>query len=295
MRLSIILHGHLLNWPWRSRLERRRQRGRATQSAVSKYLDNYREAFNSISPDGLVSADSGERIFSIWFQGIEQAPRIVKACWRSIRANCSRELVVLDNDSILNWVQLPDYVLEKWRRGLMRPAHFSDICRLDLLYRYGGYWMDATDFAPSELPKWISDEDFFVYMGGDNLKGSYAFVQNCFIRARKGNFLVGAWRDALLYYWKHENSAADYYIHQMIFRKLVECNAEAASQFERMPKVVQDPTHALWFGYAAKPFDRKIFERLCSGAAFQKTEYKSATAQNPPENSFAEVMMNMYQ
>ena len=324
-KACIVLRGHVLNWPWRSRLERRRARGAATRDAVCAYLDRYVPEFlgmpytpaadtgqtapygsgqpvpdspgqtapgNPIQP---VSGDScKERIFSIWLQGEQSAPDIVKACWRSIRANSSRELVVLDSGSLGDWIELPPHVTDKWRRGLIKPAHFTDICRVALLYRYGGYWMDATDFLPAELPEWIDDRDFFVYMSGERLRGWYAYIQNCFIRARRGNYLLALWLNAMLVYWSHEDSAIDYFVHQLLFRKAVESDTRAAELFAAMPKIVQDPTHELWFGNASKPFDPELFRSLTAAAAFQKTEYRSSDAVSPRPGSFADAMMKMY-
>ena len=329
-KAEIVLRGHILNWPWRSRLERRRARGAATRDAVCAYLDRYVSEFLGMPytpaedagqpaavqpaharsgqtvpdspaqpvPDSFGQAspgDSGkERIFSIWLQGEQSAPDIVKACWCSIRANSSRELVVLDSVSLGDWIELPPHVTDKWRRGLIKPAHFTDICRVALLYRYGGYWMDATDFLPAELPEWIDERDFFVYMSGERLRGWYAYIQNCFIRARKGNYLLALWLNAMLVYWSHEDSAIDYFVHQLLFRKAVGSDPRAAELFAAMPKIVQDPTHELWFGNASKPFDPELFRSLTAAAAFQKTEYRSSDAVSPRPGSFADAMMKMY-
>ena len=324
-KAEIVLRGHILNWPWRSRLERRRARGAATRDAVCAYLDRYVSEFlgmpytpaadagqtapygsgqpvpdisGQTAPDNPMQPVPGdsceERIFSIWLQGEQSAPDIVKACWRSIRANSSRELVVLDSGSLGDWIDLPPHVTDKWKRGLIKPAHFTDICRVALLYRYGGYWMDATDFLPAGLPEWIDDRDFFVYMSGERLRGWYAYIQNCFIRARRGNYLLALWLNAMLVYWSHEDSAIDYFVHQLLFMKAVESDPRAAELFAAMPKIVQDPTHELWFGNASKPFDPELFRSLTAAAAFQKTEYRSSDAVSPRPGSFADAMMKMY-
>src|SRR5574344_19861 len=316
--LKVALQGHLFNWPWRPRAERRRVRGEVTRKVVLSYLDRYVPAFCNVAPDepdaSSIAASSGtivsssnpavypasavpaadEKIFSIWLQGEQNEPPVVRSCLGSIRANCSRELVVLDSSSLPEWIQLPGYIVDKWKSGKMRHAHFSDICRLELLYRYGGLWMDATDFVTADIPAWIWDEDFFLYTSGDKVGGSYSFVQNCFIRARKGNYLVKAWREAAFEYWKHEDSTIDYYTHQLLFEKVVECNPLATELFEKMPKHVQDPTHDAWFIYGSKPFDAASFAEICSRSAFQKTEFKSARAISPVPGSFNDEMIKMY-
>lgn len=311
LKAEIILRGHILNPLWASRSRRRTIRGRAIQDAVGRYLDKYAAFAATLAPQTAATPQTTaaavqaphapqvpdttqptEKIFSIWLQGEKAAPKVVQACWKSVRANCNKELVILDSNTIFDWISLPEIIVEKWKNGMMRPAHFADICRLELLYSYGGVWVDATDFVAQEFPKWLQDSDFFVYMSGSTLKGWYSYVQNCFIRAKKGNFLVGAWRDMLVEYWSHENKAVDYFVHQLLFKKLVESNAEAAQQFEEMPKISQDPTHAVWFGKGAEKFDEKEWNEMTEAALFQKTEFKSELAQRPPKGSFAEHLLS---
>ena len=267
-------------------------RGRVTADAVGAYLDRY----FPLDPELPVLQEStdpepADRIFSIWFQGEAAAPPLVQACWRSIRKNCPQELVVLDAESVFDWVRLPENVVCKWREGKIRHAHFADICRLDLLYRHGGIWMDATDFAAHPLPSYVLDSPFFVYMSGNKLTGFYSFVQNCFIRARRGDYLAGRWLQAVLRYWASEDSAVDYFVHQLLFKKVVEHDEIAAGRFALMPSMEQDPTHVLWFSHGADAYDPALFEQWTGAAAFQKCEFKSAMAQNPPEGSFAEAVV----
>ncbi len=292
--LKIIIWGHILNRPWRPKEERKKVRGAVIKEAVCEYLSKYKDAIKSIKEDNPITEDNQDRIFSIWLQGEEQAPAIVKACYRSIRHNCSQELIVLDEKTLWDWIKLPEYIMKKRAEGKIYPAHFADICRVELLYQYGGVWLDATDFVTSPIPEEIMKEDFFIYMSGSHIHGEYAFIQNCFFRSRKGNFLVKAWRAAIHEYWKHENKTADYFVHQLLFKMVVENNVKAAEHFAAMPKIDQDPTHALWWRCRSDDFNPGLFKELTRDSFFQKVEFKSEYASNPKEGSFSDVMQNMY-
>lgn len=294
VQAEVIFRGHILNWMWRPRMLRRQVRGEVTRQAVGRYLDRYVPKTLPPLPDSAPGRAGQEKIYSIWLQGEDNAPEIVRACWRSVRANCSQELVVLDEARLFSMLDLPGYIVSKYQAGHINRAHFSDICRVELLYRYGGIWIDATDFVTQDFPQWLQDEDFFIYLSGDYVSGSYAFVQNCFFRSRRGNYILGAWREAILEYWKHEDSAVDYFVHQLLFWRVISRNPKAAELFSAMPKLSQDATHLLWFDNRDKPFDRELFDHLTSGALFQKTEYKSVSARNPLPGSFADVMSRMY-
>jgi len=294
LELEIVLFGHILNPLWKSRAERRRIRGEATLRAVNRHLDEYIDYIRTLKPGDGQSPAGPERIFSLWFQGEDSAPELVKTCWRSVRANCPQELVVLDSANIFQWIDLPEHIVKKWRTGRMRPAHFSDICRLALLSRYGGLWLDATDYLPAPLPDWLWQSEFFLYMSGSKLQGWYSYVQNCFIRAKAGNFLADAWLRLICEYWAREDRSLDYFIHQLLFKKLVENNAYAAELFSAMPKIDQDPTHRLWFGSGAEKYSKADWDAETSAAMFQKTEYKSALAQSPAPGSNAWHLINSY-
>ena len=285
--------GHVCNWPWRSRMERRRVRGRVIRAAAMKYLQPYAAAALDV-PEETPDHVEPRRVFSIWLQGEEQAPALVRACLDSIRRHSEAEVVVLDARTVFDWIDLPETVVRMWKEGRMKAAHFADICRVELLSRYGGVWMDATDYLDAPLPDWLWEADFFVYQGGDALSGAYGGIQNCFIRAAKGAYLLKVWREAIRAYWAAEDSAVDYFVHQLLFGLSVEANPRAAALYAAMPSLVQDSTHRLWYDYADKPFDETLLHTVCTEALFQKTDFKSASAANPVPGSFADHILAPY-
>ena len=314
-KAEIVLRGHILNPLWSSRLERRRTRGEAIQRAVCRYLESYRGFIAGLAPEGVerglslcretAQAHAGEQsqpvtdgedasrhIFSIWFQGEAAAPPLVKACWESIRRSCPEPLTVLDSETIFEWIRLPEHIVRKWKEGKIRPAHFADICRLALLEEYGGVWVDATDYVSAPFPEWLWECDFFVYMSGERQRGCHSFIQNCFIRAKKGSFLAGAWLSLIYEYWKREDGPMDYFIHQLLFKMLVENNALATREFEAMPHLCQDPTHEVWFAHGAEPFYPEKWAAMTSAALFQKTEFKSVLATSPAPGTNAYHLIN---
>ena len=290
---KIGLFGHVLNPFWKTRIERRKIRTDLTAKVVTKYFKRYLPAVDSVKETTPIKDDKNDKIFTIWLQGEDKAPALVKACFRSVRRHCKQELVVLDEKTIFDYITLPKEIVKKYKDGKIGHAHFADICRVELLYQYGGYWLDSTAFVTAPIPKWIEDEDFFVYLTGNNynIGGSpYSFMQNCFIRARKGAFLLAAWRAMILDYWMHENHTFDYFMHQLLFRTLVVNDERAKKYFDKMPHRPQDPTHVLWWTYQNQPFNQETFDQVTSGAFFQKTTYRGS--ENPVPGSFADVMIN---
>lgn len=289
----VAVSGHLLNWPWRSRLERRRVRGRVIRRAALDYLRPYAAAVCDV-PEDQPEYTEPRRIFTLWLQGEDQMPPVVRACLDSIRKQSRAELVVLDGQSVFDWITLPDRIVRLWRTGRMRAAHFTDICRVELLYRHGGVWMDATDYLDAPLPEWLWEADFFVYQGGDTLRGAYGGIQNCFIRGAKDAYLLKVWREIILSYWEEEDSPLDYFVHQLLFCAALDANPRASALYAQIPSMIQDPTHVLWYGYGGKPYDEALLHEICGKALFQKTNYKSASAKNPVPGSMIDHILAPY-
>lgn len=286
----VAMLGHVFNPLWRSRAHRRAVRSDVISRIIPDYFKRYLPAAAAIPERAVVHDDENEKIFTLWLQGEENAPDLVKACFRSVRRHCKQELVVLDENSVFDYITLPAEIVEKYRAGKIARAHFADICRVELLYEHGGFWLDSTGFVTAPIPDWIQKQDFFVYMAGQHVGSPYSFMQNCFIRARRGAYLLDAWRAMILDYWMHENHNFDYFMHQLLFKTLVQNDTRAKKYFAEMPHVDQDPTHMLWWDYKDKPFDADTFNRVTAGAFFQKLTYRGSD--KPIPGSFADEMIN---
>lgn len=293
-KFRFTLYGHILNPFWQSRRSRHINRDMAKLHSVMKYLNIYKPFINEINLDPLCDNQEEERAFSIWFQGEKNAPECVKSCFKSMRKFIRNQLVVIDNATLSDWIKLPDYIIEKRKQGKIGDAHFSDICRVELLYQHGGLWFDATDFVTSSIPDDIMESDFYVYLTGANkmFSGWYSFIQNCFIRSKKHDPLLGIWRKAIHEYWAKEDYAINYFIHQLLFRKCVECNKDASYYFNKMIKRQQDSTHVIWYGHKNDLFYKNLFHEYTKDAFFQKIDFKDKSAKNPKIGSMAEYIVN---
>ena len=286
--LRKALFAHLLVPLWKTRKERRALRNQVMTALCEAYVKDLPVV---IPEDAVPQRSPKEYIFSIWLQGEQHAPRIVQSCWASIRRHCKEELVVLDADSIGSWIDLPEIVWKRWKSGRMRPCHFADICRVELLWKYGGYWMDATDYMCHPMPAFVSRQPFFLYTGD---KEEYSpFIQNCFIRAYAHHPVIGAWRNILRVYWERHSKAFDYFLPHRLFRHIVINNDQLSSMYAQMPHVCHNCTHTIRCGgHWEEPFDAALCSQLTSEGAFQKLEYKSASARNPFPDTFADYFVN---
>lgn len=285
--LKKLIFCHLLVPLWKSREERRYQRNAVLEQLCEAYLHDLPV---HVPQDCAQEHTPKEYVFSMWLQGEEQAPQIVRTCWESIRRHSTNELVILDADNIRQWIDLPDGFLRKWRKGSIKACHLSDLCRVELMWRYGGYWMDATCYMCHPVPDFISQSPFFVYLCDD---GNNTFIQNCFIHACAHHPIVGAWRESLHEYWSKHTRAFDYFLPHRLFRHVVLNDKEIADLFAQMPQVRHSSKYALrWGGYWERPFDEERFRQLTQESMFQKLEHKSRSARRPLEGTFADYVVH---
>ncbi len=286
--VKIIIYGHLFNWG--NREKRRKIRQDVTARFIPEYFKMYLPA-DGFEEQAITYNDDNDNIFSVWLQGEENAPKLIKACFDSIRKNCKQQLIVIDEKTLDQYIQLPDYIMNKRKKRQIGNAHFADIIRVELLHKYGGYWLDATCYVTESIPNWIEKEDFFIFLTGTEAGFPYYFVQNCFIRSRKGAYLLEAWRYMIHRFWKYERSNYDYFMHQFLFKTLVTKHSKAIDKFNRMTHKDQEATHALWYKYRNLPYDDDIFRKVTKDAFFQKTTYRGGDF---VEGSFGDIMTRQY-
>lgn len=159
--------------------------------------------------------ESSNKIWICWFQGIENAPDLVRKCYKSIIENViDKEIIVITKENIFEYVEFPKFILDKWNRGIITHTHMTDLLRLELLIRYGGMWLDATVFCSgNNIPNYYFDSDIFFYQclkpGRD---GHASYISSWLISAKTNNKILMATQYLCYEYWKKHNSMIDYFL-----------------------------------------------------------------------------------
>ncbi|WP_156010794.1 capsular polysaccharide synthesis protein [Streptococcus ruminantium] len=165
-------------------------------------------------------------IWVLWYQGIESAPFLVKQCLESLKRNLpkDRQLVTLDKMTLNDYINLPSFIMEKYKAGKISHAHFSDIVRIELLSKYGGTWIDATVFMSSPvIHDYFFDSDLFLFQElRPNTFGHSRRVSSWFITAKKNNEIVLLTRYLMRKYWEENNSLIEYFLLHSLFELAIE-------------------------------------------------------------------------
>ncbi len=185
-------------------------------------------------------------IWTMWWQGEQNAPVLVKKCINSMREkSAGRKVIVITEENYLQYIELPDYILEKVKKRIITITHLSDLIRMELIYRYGGIWIDSTIFINYEIPSEIYELDFYT------IKRKYnpAYMSRNVSKARWSSYLIGGKKGCricslikiLLHsYWKQESTIIAYFLVDYFLDEVISRDREARKLLDAVPYYEND-------------------------------------------------------
>ena len=180
-----------------------------------------------------------KKVWVCWLQGIDAAPELVKVCCESLHRNLKgREIILLTNENVRQYVTLPKDIEKKYRDGIIPMAHYTDMLRLDLLIKYGGTWIDATVLCTepntdsTNLTDML-DSDLFLFQQLRKDETRFLGISNWFITTSADNWVLKVLRDMLYQYWRDYNCVVHYYMFHLFFGMIMEKYPEVAAKMPR--------------------------------------------------------------
>lgn len=175
------------------------------------YYDTYKTMQEFISKYATIKSrynvpvsDGEKYAWTCWWQGEENAPDIVKACLNSQRMNLPADVknIIITEKNYKNYIDIPDYIIDKVNKGYITITTLSDIIRASLLYKYGGIWIDSTVLVHKKMPIEYWDYNIFSAKGLDYHFSSYSHLSLWFLGGKNGNQLFRFVMEAFYYYYK---------------------------------------------------------------------------------------------
>ncbi len=261
---------------------------------MRKMADQVRNEGGSTGSPTALEHKRSKKIWFCWLQGIENAPEVVKACYHSLTRLTGYSLIVIDGRNWREYVELPEYVVEKREKGLIPAAHFSDLLRLELLIRYGGTWIDSTVLCTGinndnhNYNANYLDADLFMFQYTQPGSSEWGGIGNWFISACANNPVLTVLREMLLAYWKDYDCVLDYYIFHLFFSMLREVFPE---EIGAMPYAYA-PRSLVLVHHWDEPFDKAKWQRLTERVCFHKLTYMKDKVPAKVEGTYYEYILN---
>ena len=259
------------------------------QRLEKKYRKRLEEFDKSYDPS--LPHESSNKVWICWFQGMENAPELVQKCYESVKRNLTdREIVLITEQNMDQYVQFPDYIQKKIESGIIKGAHLSDLLRLELLLRYGGTWIDATVFCSgSDIPTYMLDSELFMFQclkpGRD---GRCTVISNWFITARSNNRLLYLVRELLYSYWEKNNKLDDYFIFHVFFQMVID---KYPNEWKKTIPVSNSMPHIILLRLFDE-FDKSIWNSVTEMIPFHKLSYKFDSEQLSKKGTYYSYLVN---
>lgn len=198
------------------------------------YLLKYRYVLERPLQPADVPNPFPNKVWVCWLQGMEQAPEVVQKCVESIyrHAGGKDRVIVLNEQNLTDYIQMPADLQEKWKKGIISNTHFSDLLRLALLVEYGGVWIDSTSYLTEDLPDYVENADLFCFKAGPIAK---IIASNWFFVAKPHHGILEKTRNLLYEYWRKENRLVAYSIFHPFFTMAVESTPACREAWQRVP------------------------------------------------------------
>ena len=244
-------------------------------NAISRWLqkrfknfirEHYEDA--NTSPQG----DIPKQIWICWWDGVENMPPIVKACYNSVVRNAiDFKITLITKYNYTDYLSIPDYIMEKVNNGKMTLTHFSNIVRVALLYNYGGLWLDATYLITSTLK--IDSISFFTirtinYDGRNIAKGRWQ--GNCIASAPNFHLFRFIY-EFLLGYWKNYNYLITYHLYDYSLNLAYESFPSVKDLFNSIGTINKND---ILTDHLKEEYDPIIYNEALNNTTFHKLSWK---------------------
>ena len=209
------------------------------------YLDKY---YGHLVPLGeLTEINLGGQIENLpiwvfWYQGEESMPELVKCCYRSICNNSNgRKVILLTERNLTDYVDIPEYIKDKVKKRYITITHLSDLVRVELLYKYGGTWMDATLFVNAPIDNSKSNGIFGTVKIHPLTKGTISDYRwtSFYMFAYPGSLAMKCFRDVMYAFWEKNRAMLDYFFIDYTFELLYQKNINFKSVVDGNPYIHQ--------------------------------------------------------
>lgn len=260
--------------------------------------DYHRQIDHALSPEtkGRVApsgcAPIGNTIWVFWYQGMEQAPPLVRKCIDVISAADGFNVVIMDKDNLEEHFSFEGNIRSLFQSGKITVQTLSDIIRLQLISRHGGIWMDATLLVMDRnLLSQIRTMPYFSirHSRADFINKS-KWSTFCMAGGKDNPFFSLAY-DIFLEWYETHDGILDYFMIDYILLYIYRNYPWAAEMVDSMKPVVRD---AYWINRNwYEKFDEAKWAKMVRENSFQKLNWRDKDSPLPESSVGYHFLHNM--
>ena len=231
-------------------------------------------------------------IWQYWHQGAENAPELIKACFKSVEKYMPcYEQKILSFETIKDYVDIPEKYYKLLEQKKIPIAIFSDILRLHLLEKYGGIWLDSTIYLTNELPREIIDSDFFAFKIDKELSFTKTSLKCYFIKSSSNNMFLKLIKKTIENYWNENDFLVNYFMFEHIMTMIFELSYEAKKIVDKIP-YFEKANRGMLCSKLYDKFNNNEYEEIIKNNCVHKISYK-ALKNLPTKDTYYEQIINI--
>lgn len=239
---------------------------RYMEKACAQTIDRYR---NMPAPENLNTPNEEIKVWSMWWQGEEQADKLFRMCIDSARRHTGREVITLDKDNYRQYFTIPDHILRKHEEGKIALQHICDLMVMSILAAEGGVFTGATVWWSQDVDEDFLRTPFYVCRAVTQRKINMSRSRwvGYFLAGNKEFPLFSFVRDCLHEYWENCDKAVDYlmmdYIFELAYRN-IPCVRQTIDGLPEKNNMLRNEL----INDLATPYDAEAFSKYTQGDTF---------------------------
>ena len=230
-------------------------------------------------------------IYSLWLQGIENAPPIVRLNFaRWAKLNPTYELRIFDEPAVRRSLSGLPLAIDE-----LTPQVISDLLRSVLLSSSGGVWVDASVFPARPLDDWLPE---YVGTGGFfafERPGPDRAISSWLLAATANNRMMRSWCNDVINYWSTPRVMSEgipddpvaavstwrdtypYFWFHYLFQRLLDTDPAFANAWQRCSKLPALPAIMMQARCAQEPLlGIDELANIASLAPVQKLDWRAS-------------------
>ena len=230
-------------------------------------------------------------VWSIWLQGEDSMPAVVKLCIDSIRRNIDdRPVNIITFKNMHNYLDLGGRIMDLHKAGRIDHIHFADLIRMRLIADHGGMWADGTIFLSQNL-----DPDWFklpFYSIKNPLSGRFVsrnrWTGFCFAGAR-GAATPKVVDTIFRRYWESQDWRMDYFLIDACINLAYETVPQVKAEIDAVP--YNNPQLYAMRDLLCEPFDKEKYDRVTADTSIFKLNWRASNnpALTSPDSFFSHL------
>jgi hypothetical protein len=224
-------------------------------------------------------------IYVLWWQGEDNMPEIVQACYRNLKRKAGvHPVYLITQDNLKNFINESDghwdkIILDKVNAGTLKLAQFADILRMYLtgFTHNGGIWIDATVYVTAN-----SVDDFIAipfssgrrsHNDANNWNASRCRWTSFYFTAIQGNPLSQFIYNSLVKLLYVDGNIAEYFTIDYLFNYAY-WHISGVKEMVNSSPIFKNAFHAYDGNGTHQIFSKDTFSSVCEKTPFLKLTYR---------------------